>query len=88
VILKCIHENQYGFLKSKSIHDCVAWTFEYLHQYQASKSHVVVLKLDFVKAFDTIEHDAILMILEKMRFDSTWLGWIIFFFPLVSLPFY
>ena len=46
-ILRCIHQNQYGFIKGKSIHDCLAWSFEYMHQRKASKSKVVVLKLDF-----------------------------------------
>ena len=32
VILRCIHKNQYGFLKSRSIQDCLAWAFEYIHQ--------------------------------------------------------
>ena len=31
VILRCIHKNQYGFLKSRSIQDCIAWTLEYIH---------------------------------------------------------
>jgi hypothetical protein len=29
-ILECIHKNQYGFLRSRSIQDCIAWSFEYL----------------------------------------------------------
>jgi hypothetical protein len=31
VIPKIIHQNQYGFIKSRSIHDCLTWLFEYLH---------------------------------------------------------
>lgn len=36
VILKIIHRNQYGFLRGRSIQDCLAWAFEFIHQCQAS----------------------------------------------------
>jgi hypothetical protein len=26
-----IHKNQYGFIKNRTIQDCVAWALEYLH---------------------------------------------------------
>jgi retron-type reverse transcriptase len=68
VIMQCIHKNQYGFIKSRNIHDCLAWTFEYIHQCKASKKPVVILKLDFKKAFDTIEHEVIYGILRKKGF--------------------
>ena len=32
MIMKCIHKNQYGFIKSRTIQDYVGWTFQYLHQ--------------------------------------------------------
>ena len=37
---------------------------------------MVILKLDFEKDFDTIEHDTILKMMEKMGFNSTWIGWV------------
>jgi len=37
VILRIIHRNQYGFIKGRSIQDCLAWTFQYIHECQASK---------------------------------------------------
>lgn len=64
IILSLVHKNQYGFLKSRTIQDCVAWAYEYIHQCKQSKSEVVILKLDFAKAFDTIENQAILQILK------------------------
>jgi hypothetical protein len=37
VILKIIHTNQYGFLKERSIQDCLTWAFEYLYLCKQSK---------------------------------------------------
>jgi hypothetical protein len=75
-ILECIHKNQYGFLRRRSIQDCLAWSFEYLHLCHASKKPIIILKLDFAKAFGTIEHEAILQVMEHMGFNQTCLRWI------------
>ena len=75
-MLECIHKNQYGFIKGKSIHDCLAWSFEYLHQCKASKRRVIVLKLDFEKAFDSIEHDTMYMMLQALGFPRAFIEWV------------
>jgi hypothetical protein len=76
IVLKIIHKNQYGFLKGRSIQDCLAWAFEFLYQCEASKKEIILLKLDFAKAFDTIDHSAMLKIMKQMGFSKKWLGWI------------
>ena len=76
VITKLIHKNQYGFIQSRTIQDCLAWAFEYLHLCHHSKKQIVIIKIDFEKAFDKIEHQAILNILKAKGFGSRWLSWI------------
>ena len=76
MIFQLIHTNQYGFLKSSSIQDCIAWTHEYIHQCHNSKKPILIVKLDFAKAFDTVEHDLILLMLKYQGFDAKWIGWI------------
>jgi hypothetical protein len=76
VILDIVHKNQYGFLRSRTIQDCLAWAFQYIHQCQASKLPIILLKLDFAKVFKTIEHSSMLEIMKQMGFDDKWLGWI------------
>jgi hypothetical protein len=74
--LKIIHQNQYDFLKARTIQDCLAWAFEFIYQCEASRKEILILKLDFAKAFDTIDHDAMIRIMKKMGFDDKWLTWI------------
>jgi hypothetical protein len=73
-ILKMIHTNQYGFLRSRSIQDCLGWAYEYIHQTKQSGTPSIILKLDFAKAFDTMEHKAILKILACKGLDERWIA--------------
>jgi len=36
-IKSIIHNNQYGFIKSRTIHDCLAWALEYINVCHKSK---------------------------------------------------
>jgi hypothetical protein len=74
-ILKVVHENQYGFLKGRTIQDCLAWSFQFLHLYHKSKRKIVLLKLDFEKAFYKIEHKVILQVMKHKYFSYKWLSW-------------
>jgi hypothetical protein len=76
VALEVVYENQYGFIKGRTLQDCLGWAFEYLQQCHHSKRPIIILKLDFEKAFDLVEHSVVIAMLRAKGFLDRWIKWV------------
>ena len=76
IITSVIHHNQYGFIKGRNIQDCLGFAFEYIHLCHQSRKSIIILKLDFEKAFDKIEYNAIIAMLKAKGFGPRWINWV------------
>jgi len=72
---RLIHKNQHGFIKARSIKDCLAWSLEYLHLCNQTRNEIIILKLDFEKAFDKVEHELMIQIMQSKGFPARWITW-------------
>ena len=79
VLPQIIFETQSAFQPDKAISDNILVPFETLHHMKmkkVGKGGHVALKLDMGKAYDRLEWEFLKMIMEKMGFHPTWVGWI------------
>jgi len=74
-IPKLISINQTGFIKGRSITDTFIYALELIQVCIKRKKPTVVLKLDFAKAFDTVNWDGLFRILAARGFGEQWIEW-------------
>lgn len=68
--------NQTAFVKGMFILESVVTTHEMLHSTYHSGNLGLVLKLDYEKAFDKVNLDFLIDLLEKRGFGPLWIKWI------------
>jgi hypothetical protein len=45
-IIPLLHKNQYGFIKTKTINDCLSWAFEYINIFHKSRREIIRIKVE------------------------------------------
>lgn len=68
--------NQTGFIRGRSISEGFVYAAELVQVCHKRKIPTLVLKLDFAKAFDTVNWDGLQEILLARGFSNTWVNWI------------
>jgi hypothetical protein len=75
-IAKLIDENQSGFMIGRSISENFVYATELVQCCHKRKVPLVVLKLDFMKAFDSIDWRSLRLVMEARGFPEPWCDWL------------
>jgi len=67
---KLISQNQGGFIKGRQILDNVILVQEAIHASKGRKEKGMIIKLDMANAFDRVNHEFLLKVLEKFGFSE------------------
>jgi hypothetical protein len=71
-----IHVDQSGFIKGRSISGNFVYAADIIQSCHKRKAPAIVLKLDFLKAFDTVNWGALDAVLAAKGFPHLWRSWI------------
>ena len=75
VIGKVISSNQNAFIKGRQILDGSLIANEVIDSWQKREEKGLICKLDIEKAYDSINWQFLLKVMQKMGFGSKWMGW-------------
>lgn len=71
-----ISDTQSGFVKGRQSSESILIVKEVAHSLQKNRCKGVILKLDFEKAFDTVNWDFLMDTMMEMNLGHTWCNWI------------
>ncbi|KAK2641017.1 hypothetical protein Ddye_022780 [Dipteronia dyeriana] len=67
---------QSAFVKGRQIVDSFIIADEVIHSWKKDGKCGLLVKLDFEKAYDSVDHAFLLEVLDRMGFGARWQGWI------------
>ncbi|KAE8786138.1 hypothetical protein D1007_40041 [Hordeum vulgare] len=70
------HPLQSTFLKGRRIHDGILALHEIVHEVASKRLKGVFLKLDFQKAYDSLDWSFLRLVMERRGFGDRWCSWI------------
>lgn len=73
VVGQLISANQYGFMKGRLASESILVVNEVCHSLKMEKSLGLILKIDFEKAFDSVDRAFLSQILGKFGFGAKYL---------------
>ncbi|MCI00018.1 LINE-1 reverse transcriptase like, partial [Trifolium medium] len=73
---KLIDETQSAFVQGRQILDGVLIANEVIDEAKRKKRDVLLFKVDFEKAYDSVDWDFLDFVMEKMHFPEKWRRWI------------
>jgi hypothetical protein len=75
VIGSVISESQTTFVKDRQILDGILIANEVVDEARKSKKELLLFKVDFEKAYDSVDWGYLDAVMEKMEFSSLWRKW-------------
>lgn len=85
VIPNIVLEEQSSFMKGRNITDSVLITIEVAHSLQTKAVEGFILKLDFEKAFNSVNWEFLIHSMEQIGFGDRWNNWILSILKSMSL---
>ncbi|KAK2651094.1 hypothetical protein Ddye_018583 [Dipteronia dyeriana] len=76
VMASIMGENQMAFIKNRQILDSFVIAEEIIHKWRKGGEGSLLVKLDFEKAYDSVDHFFLNEMLVKMGFGLKWINWI------------
>lgn len=76
IISKIVSPNQSAFIKGRQILDGALVTNEIISLAKKEKTELLLLNVDFEKAFDCVNWEFLLDIMKQMGFGNKWCRWI------------
>ena len=76
VVDEVVGANQFAFVRGRQILDCSLVANEIIDGIRRSGSSGLLLKVDFEKAYDSVDWFFLDFVLEKMGFEKKWRKWI------------
>lgn len=76
ILSKIISETQTAFVKGRNITESILMVDEIIHSMRVSKIDGLIVKLDFSKAYDSVDWSCLLHAMSCLKFGDKWISWI------------